>query len=358
MNKNLYKLAWNSQWQKKYDSKGEGLDGSGFFPARISSKLKNSFMVSHEKGECLCEYSGKFRHHYLESRNFHLAPGDWVIIRQQSEHDFPLIHDYLERENDFSRKKAGKSSQDQLLSANLDFLLIVSTFDRDFRARRFERYLSLVNTPLIKPVIVLNKVDLVESPQSFISQLAASGIQAEMVVTSTVTGQGIEELGQYISAGKTACLVGSSGVGKSSLLNRLMGEDVQTTREIRLKDKRGRHTTCTRQLFQLPGGGVIIDNPGIKEIAMTGNEAGLEENFEDIIALAASCKFRDCRHEGEPGCAVQAALSEGLLGHERYSIYLELRNESRNVKADKAKWQKQLGKLQKQLKKEREKRYF
>jgi len=315
-------------------------------------------MVSHEKGDCLCEFSGRFRHIYMENRYFQLAPGDWVVIKQEKNYDFPLIHEYLERENEFSRKKAGKTSQNQIMSSNLDYLLIVSTFDRDFKVRRFERYLSLLDTQAIKPVIVLNKADLVESPQPYISELMASGIQAPIVITSAHTNRGLEELKEFLKPQKTACLVGSSGVGKSSLLNVLMDENIQITREIRLKDRRGRHTTCTRQLFCLPDGGVIIDNPGIKEIALTGNEGTLEDSFEDIIYLAESCKFRDCKHQGEPQCAVQAALTSGELDQARYLSYLELRQETKDIKASKREWEKQLGKFQKQLKKERKDRYF
>lgn len=358
MFKNLEKLGWNESWQEKYDNQINKIkEKESFFPARISAKLKNAFLFHSVKGEALAEISGNFRRQYMENGYFTLAAGDWVIIKQKNPADFPLIYDYLQRGNEFSRKKAGRSSEEQILSANLDLLLVVSTFDRDFRIRRFERYLSLINHVQIKPLIILNKLDLVDSPQAFISEMFASGIQEDFLLTSAQSGQGITELKERIPAGKTACLVGSSGVGKSTLLNRLMESEIQQTNEIRLQDRRGRHTTCTRQLFCLPQGGVVIDNPGLREIGLTGDDSGMETVFSDISELAQNCQFRDCRHEGEPGCAVQEALLSGELRQERFLSYLELQKESRHNRSRKRAREKQIAKFQKELNKERKKRY-
>ena len=237
-----------------------------------------------------------------------------------------MIHAVLPRRSHFSRKVAGDEVEEQVLAANVDVVFLVSSLNEEFNVRRLERYLTTAYASGSRPVVVLTKSDIAEDAAEYIAEAESVATGVPVHAVSNVTGEGIEEVRAHLSAGITAVLLGSSGVGKSTLVNSLIGEDRQAVKEIRA-DGRGRHTTTYRELIVLSEGGVIIDTPGIRELQLWDVEDGLEQTFEDIAALAGSCRFGDCSHDSEPGCAVKGAIEGGTLPKERFESYEKLQGE-------------------------------
>lgn len=295
-------------------------------PARLVAVSRGLALAQTDRGEVWCSPTGRFRSH-LEAQGLALCAGDWVLLRRTPGEDRALLAGLLPRTTVLARQEAGPRGRGQVLAANLDCVLLVMGLDQNFNPSRMERLLALALGSGAQPVIVLTKADLVQDPDPFVARMEglASGVQ--IVAYSAVTGLGLEDVRAMLGPGRTGVLIGSSGVGKSTLLNTLAGCELRRTRAVRTPDGRGRHTTSLRELFLLPGGGCLIDTPGIREVGLLAGTADLQGAFADIEALAEGCRFRDCAHGAEPGCAVQMALAEGLLDPKRYEHFLRLRRE-------------------------------
>lgn len=258
--------------------------------------------------------------------------GDWVLLGGDDTE--PLVEVVLERRTSIVRRDPGRSARVQVLAANVDVVFVTHPLAGDPNLSRIERELALVWDSGAEPVVVLTKADLSDDAQAAADEVTAIAPGVDIVVTSAAGGVGIAEVGAYLAHGRTAALIGPSGSGKSTLVNALAGEDLQETREVRVADGRGRHTTVSRELIALPGGGLIIDNPGLRAVGMWDSSEGLAQAFSDIDAFAADCRFRDCRHEGEPGCAVEEAVVRGELPERRLASFRELQAEIAHVNVE------------------------
>jgi len=300
------------------------LYGDDFHLARVSVQHKDMYKVITKNGEIQAEISGKLN--YLASASAEYpAVGDWVLLdRIDDESGNAIIHHILTRKSCFERKAAGTGHERQIIAANIDTVFICMSLNNNYNLRRIERYLAIVWDSMATPVIVLTKSDLCADIDLKLLEIESVAIGVDVLVTSSLTSDGYTDILKYLPKGKTIALVGSSGVGKSTLINELMGEEVLATKEIR-DDDRGRHTTTHRQLLVMPSGGVIIDTPGMRELQIAG--ADLSKSFADIEELAEMCYFRDCKHESEPKCAVRKAIEDGELSAERLGNYKKLQRE-------------------------------
>ena len=321
----LEELGWNETFAGEFAP----YSGQGLVPGRLIRETKINFTALLEGGEEIdCVLGGKVRHDAETDADLP-AVGDWVALDRGAEGDEVIIRGRLARASRFSRKVPGKSAQEQVIAANVDIVVVVTDPGPDYSPRRIERYLMLIERCGAKPVVLLNKSDLF--PQKHCAE-AANELRAlsdivEVHVTSARELQGLEVVQGYLRAGVTITLVGSSGVGKSTLVNQLLGGEWQDTNEVNEVTGRGRHTTTHRELIVLPQGGLLIDNPGVREIQMWTDEATLRESFADVDKLATQCQFGDCKHQRDAGCAIRAAVEEGLLDPERYESYLRLEDE-------------------------------
>ena len=297
--------------------------------ARVVAVSKNNYSIRNEEAEIPAEITGKIMH-AAESNLDLPTVGDWVQVQCFDENSFAIIYKVLPRKSVLKRKVAGKRVKYQLIASNIDIAFVMQSVDFDFNLRRLERYLIMANESNIKPLILLSKRDLISSEdlKKEILEVKSINPDCEIIAFSNKTGEGINEIKNLIESGKTYCLLGSSGVGKTSLLNRLVGQDVFTTSAVREKDGKGRHITARRQLVILDQGGLIIDTPGMRELGSISVSKGLNITFKDIVALARKCRFNDCTHTSEPGCSVLGAIEKGELSKERYQSYLKLRKES------------------------------
>ena len=318
----LHTLGWNQFFQHYWDTRAH----DGLTQARVVEAQKEAYRVVGESGEMTAEVTGRFRHSVHDNAAFP-AVGDWVAIDVLPAENKALIHEVLPRQMKLSRQAAGQRAVvEQVLVANVDTAFVVMSLNADFNPRRVERYLGAIWETGAQPVVLLSKADLCLDRESIAESIAVAAPLVNVHVLSAVTGEGVEALTPYIGPGKTVVLLGSSGVGKSTIINRLVGSELQSTREIRFSDDRGRHATTYRRLFLMPSGGVLIDTPGRREFQLWA-EGGLDDAFDDVGGLSANCRFRDCQHETEPGCAVLEAVADGTLDAGRLVNYRKLRRE-------------------------------
>ena len=295
-------------------------------PGRVVIEFNYICRVWCDGGEIEAVRSGRLSHR-AASRSELPAVGDWVVVRKQPDEDRGAIVAVLPRRSWFSRRMAGHVTEEQVVAANVDIVFIVMALDSDFSPRRLERYLLLARESGASPVVLLTKPDVCEDVPARVAEVAVVTGDAPVHVVSPKLGQGLDRVAEYLPAGKTGALLGSSGVGKSTIINKLVGRDVQKTRDIRASDSKGRHTTTHRELVFLPNGGFVIDTPGMRELQLWDVGDAVRETFDDIEALASDCRFTDCRHRDEPRCAVKAAVEEGKLSAARLESYLKLQDE-------------------------------
>ena len=296
--------------------------------ARVAAVDRDQILLVDQAGPFRAKLAGSYlyRHHLS-----HELPcvGDWVCVEKQPSDGFGLIHALLERRSTLRRRSAGNAIEYQMIAANVDYVIIVQSCHFDFNLRRLERYLVMVRDGGAEPYVLLTKTDLVEPAvlASQLTEIRSAGITAPVITLSNVTQEGVDDLRRLLLPGKTYCFVGSSGVGKSTLINSLIGRDMLGTKAVSGTGE-GRHTTVRRELIRLEGGALVIDNPGMRELGILGAEGGIGGSFSDITALASGCRYRDCSHTNEPGCAVLEAVNSGEIDRDHYENYLKLREES------------------------------
>lgn len=313
----LEALGWNAEFASAFEKYS-----GRYIAGRIACRQRTHYEIFTEDGSLNAGISGALR------RTGHIpAVGDFVVLLHQPEAGAETIVDILPRKTTFTRGVPGKDGADQVIAANIDTVFIVTAAGPDLNARRLERYLALVHASGARPVIIINKTDLADAPATLAGGIAPVTAGVPVILLSALTHAGLSLLDSYLLPGTTIALIGSSGVGKSTLINVLLEKAVQDTSTVREFDGKGRHKTTIRQLFVLPGGALVIDNPGLREVGIGTAGSGIRETFPDIQELAAGCRFSDCRHEQEPGCAVREAVSRGVLPQERLDNYCRLTKE-------------------------------
>ena len=317
-------------WTARFAAAFEPHRADGVVPARVSLEHTNIYRVVTAEGEHLARVSGRLRHEATARADFP-AVGDWVVLElpanAEDPRDVARIRAVLPRASRFSRRAAGNATEEQVVAANIDVVFLVSGLDGDFNPRRIERYLVTAWDSGASPVVVLNKADLVDDLAPYVRDVEAIARGVPVVAVSAKQPDTMAHLRAHLGDGRTAALLGSSGVGKSSIANALIGEELLRTRDVRESDSRGRHTTTGRQLLLLPGGGILIDTPGMRELQLWDTGDSVAETFNDIDALAEGCRFRDCRHASEPDCAVLAAAKDGALSSTRLESFRKLQHE-------------------------------
>lgn len=331
MKRALEDFGWNGWFEERFAP----FAALGLRPARVAVEHRTRYELYTEQGPTLAVLAGKLRYTVGKRANLP-AVGDWVAAAPRPEGE-ATIHGVLPRRSTFVRGAASQHGVPQIAAANIDTVFIVTSCNADFNQRRIERYVAVGYQSGANPVVVLNKADLAHDAHVFASQARAVAAGAPVVLTSAATGDGIEQLREYLTGHRTGALLGSSGVGKSTIINRLLGEERFGTAAIRDYDDKGRHTTTRRELVVLPGGGLLIDTPGMRELHVYEGEEGLLSAFGDVRALAADCAFADCSHGPEPRCAVTGAVAEGSLPAGRLDAYRKLLGEQEHDgrKADK-----------------------
>ena len=316
----LLELGFSPRWQALFAPHAD----AGRLPARVVRTDRGSSLVATAGGIARARRAAGLRRAGVLP-----AVGDWVALHAPAGLDTPLIEAVLERAGAIARGAAGRTSALQVLAANVDVVFVTAPIAGPPNLRRIERELSLAWDSGAIPVVVLTKADLCDEPDAARAAVEAVAPGAEVLVTRALEGGGVAALRERLSGRRTAVLIGPSGAGKSTLVNALLGEERQATRAVRVSDGRGRHVTVARELIALPGGGVLIDTPGLREMGLTGTEEGIDATFPEIEQAARGCRFRDCAHEDEPGCAVRAAVAAGDLAEERLASWHKLVRESR-----------------------------
>jgi ribosome biogenesis GTPase / thiamine phosphate phosphatase len=311
---------------EEINNRFEEYQEKGYKLGRIALEHKHLYRVWLEDGEYLCSLAGRLAFDAMNREDLP-AVGDWVAVKTSPGELKGAIHGILPRKSKFSRKAAGMVTEEQIVAANIDTVFIVNSLNEDLNLRRIERYLLLAWESGANPVIVLSKADLASELDEKMKQVSSIALGVPVIPVSIIEEIGTEELLNHLAPGKTVALIGSSGVGKSSLVNYLTGYQKQAVQEIRLSDDKGKHTTTHREMILLPGGGILIDTPGMREVQLWQSEEGMGESFSDVEKAASSCRFRDCQHHNEPGCAVRAAIQDGRLDESRFNSYKKLLKE-------------------------------
>lgn len=324
----LNSLGWNKFFEEQFKQFQE----QGFHCGRVAIENKTNYLVLTEHGDVTGEVSGKY---LFEAGKQSELPkvGDWVVISLFNNNADAVIHNILPRKTKISRKSIDKKIDEQIIAANVDVVFIVQSLDNNFNINRLERYLAATYQSGAKPVVVLNKMDLCNNIQEKLELVKTrTGIE-DILNMSAKNGEGIDGMIKYLSPGITIAFVGSSGVGKSSLVNLLVGYEKLKTNEVREEDSRGRHTTTKRELVLLPSGGILIDTPGMREFGLWNMDEGISETFSEFEEFADACRYSDCTHTHETGCAVLSALAEGKISNKRYESYIKLRKELRYLES-------------------------
>jgi ribosome biogenesis GTPase / thiamine phosphate phosphatase len=350
---NLEQLGWSDRHAHSFASYCPLEFTPELTAGRIAVEYRNTYLLYTEQGDQLAEVSGKLRHQATGIQDFP-AVGDWVVIQSRAAEQRATISAILPRISKFSRKVAGSTTEEQIIATNVDTVFLVSGLDGDLNLRRIERYLLLVWDSGAQPIILLNKADLCPDIESQLEALEPVAMGVPIFVLSASQHQGLEALNPYLKVGQTIALLGSSGVGKSTIANQLKGEQTQAVQAVRQGDGarycyRGKHTTTHRQLIPLPSGALIIDTPGMRELQPWSGAEGLPETFTDVTDRVVQCRFRNCQHEQEPGCAIQQALADGELDPKRFLNYQKLQRELHHLSrkqdqranlAEKDRWKK------------------
>lgn len=323
---NLEDFGWNPFFQQHLS----GGQGDSLVPARVIFQGRGLCRLLSEAGELWADVGGALRYDAASAGAFPVC-GDWVMVDDPRGQDRTVIRRVLPRKSSFSRKQAGTAVEAQVVAANVDVVCLVSGLDADFNPRRIERYLAVAWESGARPVILLNKADLCPDVDLRLSEAMSVAPGVPVLAVSAIDGNGLEELLGFLQTGATLAFLGSSGVGKSSIVNRLLGRSAQEVHEIDDSTGRGMHTTTSRQLFALPSGGLVMDTPGMRELQLWSVDSGLGAAFHEIETLAAECRFRDCTHEGEPGCRVREMVDRGELDAGRLANYFKLRKEASYV---------------------------
>jgi ribosome biogenesis GTPase len=319
----LTKLGWNAT----LDTQFAPHLAAGLIPGRVAVEDKHFYRVWTAEAEVPAQVTGKALHEARSAKSKLPKVGDWVAIKLVPNEQKAVIQAILPRRTQLSRKMTGRDVEVQILATNIDTAFLVTAADASFNAARLERMLVMVHESGARPVVVLNKIDLCDGLEAKLAEASRVSGDALVLAACALTGRGVRKLEELIEPGHTVVFIGTSGVGKSSLINRIYGEDIQATMEVRVNDAKGRHTTSWREMIFLPQGGVVIDTPGMREFHIWVAGEGLKETFPDIEALSVRCHFRDCTHTQEKKCLVLESLAAGTLPRERYESFLKLQKE-------------------------------
>ena len=324
-NTDLEPLGWDYEWSRAFADATE--ESPGLIPARVSMETKLNYLVWTQDAELPAKITGKLLHDTKRDPLLRPKVGDWVAVSLIEEGTRAQIRRLVPRRSQLTRKVPGRRNEAQVIAANFDTVFIVQGLDDNFSLRRLERCLVMVHEGGAQPVVILNKTDLCDNLAERIHDARTAAGEAPIISLSAMNGEGVDHLQPWIRPGQTVAFIGSSGVGKSTLINRLYGDVVQDTNEVRERDSKGRHTTVRREMIFLPDRGVVIDTPGMREFHLWFADDGLDAAFSDIEAIALNCRFNDCSHSNEPGCAVLAAIDEGELSGERHKNFLRLQTD-------------------------------